>query len=66
MATLALPHSPHSPLQRTTEMDEVLRIWAKALGCPMDQVTDVVRRAGLPIEEKFWYSIARGRGNSRR
>jgi hypothetical protein len=41
-------------------MDEVLRVWAKALGCPMNQVTDVVRRAGLPIEEKFWYSIARG------
>jgi hypothetical protein len=46
-------------------MDEVLHIWAKALGCPANQVTDVVRRAGLPIEEKFWNSIARGGGNSR-
>jgi hypothetical protein len=55
-----------SPLQHAAEMDKVLRIWAKALGCPMNQVTDVVRRAGLPIEEKFWYSIARGAGNSRR
>lgn len=63
MATLT---PPRSPLQRVTEMDEVLHIWAKALGCPANQVTDVVHRAGLPIEEKFWNSIARGGGNSRR
>ena len=49
-------------LQRATETDEVLHVWAKALGCPADQVTDVVRRAGLPIE-KLWKSIAGGDRN---
>ena len=45
-----------SPLQRATEMNDVLRVWAQALGCPVNQVTDVVRRAGLPME-KLWNSM---------
>ena len=31
-----------SPLQRAAEMNEVLRVWAQAIGCPVNQVTDVV------------------------
>ena len=45
-----------SPLQRAAEINEVLRIWASAFGCSTHQVTDVVARAGLPIE-KLWNSI---------
>ena len=45
-----------SPLQRAAEVNDVLRVWAKAIGCPVNQVTDVVRRAGLPME-KLWNSI---------
>ena len=55
---------PPSPIQRATELDEVLRVWGKALGCPTNQVTDVVRRAGLPIE-KLWNSMNRHRREAR-
>jgi len=45
-----------SPRQRAAEMNETLRIWANALGCPAAQVAEVVRRAGLPME-KLWNSL---------
>lgn len=48
--------TPPSPRQRAAEMFEVLRVWANALGCSPQQVTDVVARAGLPME-KLWNSI---------
>ena len=47
---------PLSPLQRAAEMNAVLRVWASALGCRTSQVTEVVRRAGLPME-KLWNSM---------
>jgi len=40
-------------------MFEVLRVWANALGCTPQQVTDVVAKAGLPME-KLWNSIDAG------
>jgi len=42
-------------------MNEVLRVWAQAIGCPVNQVTDVVRKAGLPME-KLWNSMSAGSG----
>ena len=48
---------PPSPLDRAEAMHRVLRIWAKAIGCSTAQVTDVVTRAGLPME-KLWNSLA--------
>ena len=45
-----------SPLQRAAEINAVLRVWAKAFGCSTNQVPDVARRAGLPME-KLWNSI---------
>ena len=53
---MATRTTPPSPLQRATEINEVLRVWAQAIGCPVNQVTDVVGRAGLPME-KLWNSI---------
>ena len=50
-----------SPLHRAVEMNEVLRVWAQAIGCPVNQVTDVVRKAGLPME-KLWNSMNAGSG----
>jgi len=50
---------PPSPRQRAAEMFEVLRVWANALGCTPQQVTDVVAKAGLPME-KLWNSIDAG------
>ena len=50
-----------SPLQRAAEMNEVLCVWAQAIGCPVNQVTDVVRKAGLPME-KLWNSMSAGSG----
>ena len=47
---------PPSPRQRAAEMFEVLRVWGNALGCNPLQVTEVVARAGLPME-KLWNSI---------
>jgi hypothetical protein len=43
-------------LQHAVATNETLGIWASALGCAPSEVTEVVRRAGLPIE-KLWNSI---------
>ena len=48
--------APPSPLQRAAAMHEVLGVWAKAFGCATNQVTEVARKAGLPME-KLWNSI---------
>jgi len=37
-------------------MFEILRVWGSALGCNPLQVTEVVAKAGLPME-KLWNSI---------
>ena len=50
--------SSPSSIQRASHVDEVLRAWANAIGCSANQVTEVARRAGLPIE-KLWHSIDR-------
>ena len=47
---------PPLPLDRAAEMNAVLRVWARAFGCSTNQVTDVARRAGLPME-KLWNSM---------
>ena len=48
--------SAPSPMQRSVAIQNVLRVWAAALDCPISQVAEVVRKAGLPIE-KLWNSI---------
>ncbi|MEO5764798.1 MAG: hypothetical protein ABIR52_05760 [Casimicrobiaceae bacterium] len=45
-----------SPRHAAAVTHHVLGVWARALGCREDQVTDVLSRAGLPIE-KLWNSI---------
>jgi len=53
---MAVRTTPPSPLQRAARTNEVLRVWASAFGCATHQVTDVARKAGLPME-KLWNSI---------
>jgi hypothetical protein len=48
-----------TPLQRAAQVNQVLAIWARAFGCSAGEVTNVVRRAGLPME-KLWNSISAG------
>jgi len=48
---------PPSPRERAAAIDAALRVWAKAIGCSTSQVTDVITRAGLPME-KLWNSVA--------
>jgi hypothetical protein len=53
---MATRSAPPSPLQRAAAIDEVLGVWAKAFGCATNQVTEVARKAGLPIE-KLWNCV---------
>jgi hypothetical protein len=55
-ATMNTPSSSLSPSQRAAGIQDVLRVWASALGCSTAQVTDVVSKSGLPME-KLWNSI---------
>jgi len=48
-----------TPSQRAAQVNQVLAIWARAFGCPVSEVTNVVRRSGLPME-KLWNSISAG------
>ena len=49
----------NTPFQRAAQVNQVLVIWARAFGCPVSEVTNVVRRAGLPMD-KLWNSISAG------
>jgi len=55
---------PPSPRIAPAAVDAALRIWAKAIGCSTNQVTDIVTRAGLPME-KLWNPCGRGERRDR-
>ena len=44
--------------ERSAALSEVLHVWARAFGCPVNEVTSVAVKAGVPIE-KLWNSIRR-------